>query len=156
MTRSRYITILACSLAACAGPTVGGQSTAAQTIGDVRPNIYEIAPEQLADETDPAFIEVSGAATVEVPADQASVSFAVESRAGAADEAAAANATVMDRVLAALRAGGFEGLDLRTFGYQLQPQYATDNARVRTIVAYVAVNNVGATLSSPTLKRSAA
>jgi hypothetical protein len=53
----------------------------------------------------------------------------------------------MDRVLSALRAGSLPGLELETFGYSLQPQYATDPQRVRTIVAYVAQNNVAATIT---------
>jgi uncharacterized protein YggE len=114
----------------------------------VPPNIYEIAPEQILQSQEAtAFIEVSGTATISVPTDQAQVSFAMETRAETAEEAAATNAEAMDRVLAALRGGGLPGLELATFGYSLQPQYATDPARVRTIVAYVANNNVGATIT---------
>jgi uncharacterized protein YggE len=116
----------------------------------VAPNIYEVMPEQVIDQQAPAttpFIEVSGTAVVEVPADRAVVSFAVETRAGAAAEASAANATAMSRVLAALRGAGLPGLDLETFGYSLQPQYATDPTRVRSIAGYAAFNNVRATIS---------
>jgi uncharacterized protein YggE len=115
----------------------------------VAPNIYEVTPEQLvppqAEQATP-FIEVNGTAVVEVPADLAAVSFAVETRATVAAEAAAANATAMTRVLAALRAAGLPGLELETFGYSLQPQYSTDPQRVRSIAGYAAFNNVRATI----------
>jgi uncharacterized protein YggE len=112
----------------------------------VRPNIYEVAPEQIPQEQPPSFVEVSGSASVSLPADRAEVSFAVETRAETAAEASSANAVAMDRVLRALREGDLPGLDLETFGYALQPQYATDQQRVRTVVAYMAQNNVGATI----------
>lgn len=139
MNKTAQILALACALGACAGP-----SARAQTI---QPNIYEIAPEQVPQtQQAPSFIEVSGDASVSVPADRAQVAFAVETRAETAAEASAANATAMDRVLSALRAASLPGLDLETFGYSLQPQYSTDQQRVRTIIAYVAQNNVRATV----------
>jgi hypothetical protein len=137
---------LACALAACAGPAARGQPSA--TVRSVAPNIYEVAPEQIPPAQEAtAFIEVSGTASVSVPTDQAQVSFAMETRAETAEQAATTNAEAMDRVLAALRGGGLPGLELETFGYSLQPQYATDPARVRTIVAYMVNSNVGATIT---------
>jgi uncharacterized protein YggE len=53
----------------------------------------------------------------------------------------------MDGVLAALRRANLPGLDLETYGYSLQPEYATDQQRVRTIAAYSANNNVRATIT---------
>jgi hypothetical protein len=114
----------------------------------VQPNIYEIAPEQVVPSQEAVpFIEVSGSASVSVPSDQAQVSFAMESRGESAASAASANAEAMDRVLNALRRAGLPGLDLETFGYTLQPEYSTDQQRVRAIVGYVASNNVRATIS---------
>jgi uncharacterized protein YggE len=52
----------------------------------------------------------------------------------------------MTRVLAALRGANLPGLELETFGYSLQPQYATDSQRVRSIAGYAAYNNVRATI----------
>ena len=76
------------------------------------------------------------------------VSFAMETRAPAANDAAYANADAMEAVLAAVRAGGFSELDLETYGYALQPEYsARTNIRTREIVAYTALNNVRATIS---------
>ncbi|MDH3227418.1 MAG: SIMPL domain-containing protein, partial [Thermoleophilia bacterium] len=115
-------------------------------------NIYEVSPEQVASLQQAAnqeapFIEVSGQATVELPADQAEISFAMETRAPDATAASTANADQMARVFAALRNGGFRGLELETFGYSLQPEYATNDQRVRSIVGYVAYNNVRVTIS---------
>jgi uncharacterized protein YggE len=145
--RAGHILSLACVLGACTGPPAGGQTTA--TVRNIAPNIYEVAPEQVLQSQEAvAFIEVSGTATISVPSDQARVSFAMETRAETAEEAATANADAMDRVLGALRGGNLSGLELETFGYSLQPQYATDPARVRTIAAYVVNNNVGATVTN--------
>jgi len=148
ISRAGHILMFACALTACAGPPAGGQTTATPTVRTVPPNIYEVAPEQVQQAQEAvAFIEVSGVATVSVPADQAQVSFAMETRGETAEAAATTNAEAMDRVLAALRGGNLPGLDLSTFGYSLQPQYATDPNRVRTIVAYVASNNVSGTVT---------
>jgi len=131
-------------LTACAGPSAGGQTPGRS----VTPNLYEIAPEQVpASQEAPAFIEVNGTAAVSVPADEAQVAFAMETQAGTAAGAANDNANAMDRVLAALRAGNLPGLELETFGYSLQPQYATDQQRVRSVVGYMAMNNVRATIT---------
>jgi uncharacterized protein YggE len=70
----------------------------------------------------------------------------VETRASVAAEASSANATLMTRVLAALRGANLPGLELETYGYSLQPQYATDTQRVRSIAGYAAYNNVRATI----------
>lgn len=147
ITRVGPIFIVTCALTACAGGPVRGQTAGADAPPALRPNIYEIAPEQVAREQQaPPFVEVNGSASVSVPTDQAQVSFAVETRGGSAAEAANQNAAAMDRVLSALRGAGLPGLDLETFGYSLQPEYATDQQRVRTVVAYVAQNTVRATV----------
>jgi uncharacterized protein YggE len=144
--RTGNILSLACALAACAGPPARGQTTGA--VRGISPNIYEIAPEQVpAPQEAAAFIEVSGAASISVPADRAQVSFAMETRGETAAAAATTNADAMDRVLTALRRANLPGLDLETFGYSLQPQYSNDPQRARTIVAYVSNNNVGATIT---------
>jgi uncharacterized protein YggE len=148
MSPGRSISVVAFALAACASPPAQERAGAAPTIGPVAPNIYEIAADQIAppQAQQPPFIEVNGMATVEVAPDQAEVSFAVETRATVASEAAAANASAMSRVLSAIRGAGLPGLDVETFGYALQPQYATDPARVRSIAGYAAYNNVRATI----------
>lgn len=146
MNRARPIYAIALALAACASPPAQGRAGAATTIGTVAPNVYEVVPEQVAQEPQTPFVEVSGSATVQVAADQAEVSFAVETRAPDASEASAANATLMTRVLAAIRGASLPGLEVETFGYSLQPQYATDDQRVRSIAGYAAFNTVRATI----------
>lgn len=130
-------TLLAAAVGACGGPPVAGQ---------VSPVPSSSAGQQEAPA--PGWIQVSGSANVDVEADQASVSFAVETRAGDAGGASQANADAMDAVLRAIRAADFPGLELRTFGYSLFPEYSTNNnQRTQEIVAYSAFNNVSATLS---------
>jgi len=149
--RTSKVVVTAGLLTACAGPGAGGQTNPPPPDPSLeRLHIYEVAPEQLAQARDTGFIEVSGSATVEVPADRGQVAFAVETREETADQAAAANADAMDAVLSALRGGGLPGLRLETFGYMLRPEYSNNTgqagARARTIVAYVAINNVRATV----------
>lgn len=150
MRRTTKILAAACALGACAGSGAGGQTNTVPDPGRARLHIYEVAPEQLAQAADTGFVEVNGSASVDVPADQGQVAFAVETRAETADEAAAANADAMDAVLRALRQAGFPGLELETFGYTLRPEYSSPapqaGPRERTIVAYVALNNVRATV----------
>ena len=148
MNQARPVLAIALALAACASPPAQGRAGASTTIGPVAPNIYEVPIEQVAPAQDQQtpFVEVNGMATVEVPTDEAQVSFAVETRASVAAEASSANAALMTRVLSALRGAGLPGLELETFGYSLQPQYATDNQRVRSIAGYAAYNNVRATV----------
>ena len=148
MNQARPVLAIALALAACASPPAQGRAGASTTIGPVAPNIYEVPIEQVAPAQDQQtpFVEVNGMATVEVPTDEAQVSFAVETRASVAAEASSANAALMTRVLSALRASSLPGLELETFGYSLQPQYATDNQRVRSIAGYAAYNNVRATV----------
>jgi uncharacterized protein YggE len=149
MPRSRSTFIVACALAACASPPAQGRAGAAPTIGPVAPNLYEVPLEQVPQVPQaPPFIEVSGSATVQVPPDRAQVSFAVETRAEVAADASTSNAAAMSRILAALRGAGLPGLEVETYGYTLQPQYATDPSRVRSIAGYAAFNNVRATISA--------
>jgi hypothetical protein len=152
MIRSRQLYVLVATLAACAGSGAGGQAGASPAVERVSPNIYEVVPEQVAAaQQAPAqeapFIEVSGQAIVELPADQAEISFAMETHAEDAAAAASANAEEMSRVIQGIRSAGLPGLEIETFGYSLQPQYATSDQRVRSIVGYVAYNNIRVTIS---------
>jgi len=106
----------------------------------------QVAPAQEAQPT----IEVTGTASVDVSADRARVSLAVESREKTASASAQANAQAMTGVLAALRGAGLEGLDIETYGYSLSPVYTTvmqDGNRVQRIDGYRAQNNVRATVT---------
>ena len=145
MTRIREIVAIALVLTACSGPPAQGQTSPPGDGSLERIHIYEVAPEQISQASETGFIEVSGTATVEVPVDRAHVSFAVETRAETAAEAAGANADAMDVTLRALRGGGFEDLTVETFGYTLRPEYTTNQQRARVIDGYAALNNVRAT-----------
>lgn len=149
-TRKAGLVPVVWALAACASPgSATSDPSPRPDTSDARLHVYEVPVDQIrdpgSDSSDPSFIEVNGSATVEVEADRAIVTFAVESRAETAADAAGANADLMTAVLGALRAGGFPGLELETFGYTLRPEYQMPESRVRTIAAYTALNNVRAT-----------
>ena len=134
-------TLVAVAVGACGGPPAVGQPSPAPS-----PSI------SVQESPEPGWIQVSGSASVDVPPDRASVSFAVESRAGDAGGAAQANADAMDAVLRAIRSADFAGLELETYGYSLRPEYSTNNnQRTREIIAYTAYNNVRATVAEPAL-----
>lgn len=99
----------------------------------------------------PPTIQVTGSASMDVPADRARVTLAVESREKTAQAASQANAAMMTAVLSALRNGGFKGLHIATYGYNLSPVYTSvvqqDGSRVQRIDGYRAVNNVRTTLT---------
>ena len=138
--------VAAASVAACTA--TGAQQSRAIRDAPIQPNLFEIAPEQVAAAAAQGFIEVSGTGSVDVEPDRATVSFAVETRAATAGEAASANGDVMVEALAAVRSGRFSDLQLRTFGYTVQPNYAPGNqAGTRSIVAYTATNNIRASTS---------
>ena len=148
MKRIRDIVSVTVVLTACAGPSAGGQVGPIADDPLARLYLYEVASEQVAQGQESGFIEVSGSGVVSVAPDRAIVSFAMETRAPAANDAASANADAMDAVLTAVRGGGFSDLDLETFGYALRPEYAArTNSRTREIVAYTALNHVRATIS---------
>ncbi len=150
MKRTREIVAIAAAFTACTGPPAEGQVSPARDSSLERIHIYEVPPGVVRQDAEAGFIEVSGSASVEVPSDRAHVSFAVETRGETAADAAGANADVMDAVLRALRNGGFQGLDLATFGYTLRPEYVTNQQRARVIDGYTALNNVRATTDDVT------
>jgi hypothetical protein len=89
------------------------------------------------------FITVNGTGVVSVPADRASISFAVETQAKTAQLAAEENATLMDAVIRALRATAVEGLRIETHGYSLGPIYSRQQPNEPPrIEEYRASNNV--------------
>lgn len=135
-------------LTACGGGAATAQP-APRDDGLAHPYAYEVSPEhaQALQAQESPFVEVSGTATVSVTPDRVRASFAVETRAAAAADAAADNARLMDRVVRALRASGIQGIEIETFGYALRPEYSwTEGQPVRTRVidGYTAVNNIRA------------
>lgn len=90
--------------------------------------------------TQESTLEVSGRGEVEVAPDRARISFAVETEGASAREAGEANARLMDRVLAAVRETGAEGLRTETSGYSLRPRYRQGEDQAREISGYTASN----------------
>jgi len=140
MTSRRTLPSLAllAVLSAC-----GGRAATAQAAPSLAPSPHP--PTQAS----PAFIEVSGSATVSVTPDRVRASFAVETRAADATAAAAKNAELMNAVIRALRGTGVSSLEIETFGYSLRPEYGLVDqpGQAPTIVAYSALNSVRATAS---------
>ncbi len=154
MNLIRRLPTLLLALSACGGRPAGAQTPAPRDDGRAHPYLYEVAgprsgPQEMPQQA-PPFIEVSGSGTATISPDMAYASFAVETRADSAGDAAARNATVMDAVVRALKGARIEGLRVETYGYNLQPQYAyptqDGNNRTRVIDGYTAINNVRVTV----------
>lgn len=148
LARAAAVLAIVTGLTACGG---GGATAQPAPRDDGRAHLYayEVSPEhaQALQAQESPFVEVSGTATVSVTPDRVRASFAVETRAAAAADAAADNAQLMDRVVRALRASGIQGIEIETFGYALRPEYSwTEGQPVRTRVidGYTAVNNIRA------------
>lgn len=141
---------LALLFLACGGAPAGAQPSPAAPGDAPGPTLHGRALQEAPGDT--GVVRVSGSAEVSVAPDRARVTFAVETQAGSAADASQENAATMQAVLAAIREGGFPGLELETFGYTLSPVYSSeteDGRRVQRIEGYRALNNVGATLSDP-------
>ncbi len=139
---------LVVAMAACGGQQVAAQDPA--PAGAPLDHVYQYelpSAGARVQAADTGVIRVNGTATVEVESDRATVTFAVLTEAKDASDAAAANAELMSRVLAAVRRDGAPGLDIETFGYGLNPRYVTrteNGERVQRIDGYTAYNNVRA------------
>lgn len=148
LSRAAAAVAIVTGLTACGGGTATAQPVPRDD-GLAHLYAYEVSPEhaQALQAQESPFVEVSGTATVSVKPDRVRASFAVETRAAAAADAAAENARLMDRVVRALRASGIQGIEIETFGYGLRPEYSWSEGRpVRTQVidGYTAVNNIRA------------
>lgn len=114
----------------------------------------QIAAAQQTERPPERTVNVQATATVEREPDRAVVLLAVESTAGTAREAAQANATRMDAVIAAIKRAGIPDNSIRTVSYDLQPQYARpdrDNPNLEPrIVGYRASNMVQVTIDDVT------
>jgi len=150
------IPVLLLGLAACGGPPAASQPTPPRPSDPLaHAYVYEVPSGQQTPQTKPSqqtppTIEVTGTATVSLPADLAQVSFAVETREKEAGAASAANAALMSRVIAALKATALPGLHIETYGYALSPEYSIPTPqtnRTRVIAGYTALNNIRVTLT---------
>jgi uncharacterized protein YggE len=158
MKLTRPVPTLLVALAACGGQPAGAQTPAPRDDGLAHPYVYTVAgsgaaPQAVPPQEAPPFIEVTGNGSATISPDVAYASFAVETRADAAADAASRNATTMDAVVRALRGAGIQGLKVETYGYDLQPQYVypnqQNNNRTRVIDGYTALNNVRVTVPAP-------
>jgi uncharacterized protein YggE len=100
-------------------------------------------------------VTVNANAMVEREPERAVILLAVESPATTAQQAAAANATKMTALMAALRRVGISGPNVRTVSYELQPQYANERPMPTEqrqgpprIVGYRAINMVQVTVDT--------
>lgn len=135
-------------LVGCAG---GGRAPSSPHPAPAELHVYEVAPEQgrrmeaHATEVppEPGYLEVSGSASVALEPTAVAVTFAVETRADDAAAASAANAALMERVIAAVR-DAVTGVRVETFGYDLRPEYGIREEPVRTrfVQGYVATNRI--------------
>ena len=89
-------------------------------------------------------IQVSGQASVSVPADMVRINLSVETEAQTAGEATGENARRMEAVVGAIRGMEISGMDIRTFGYSLRPEYEVvrDGSGARIISGYRVENNI--------------
>jgi uncharacterized protein YggE len=94
-------------------------------------------------------LRVTGTGEVRAAPDQATADFAVETAAGNAQEAAAANAQAMDRVIAALVRAGVPRERIETRDYNVFPDYdqrGMEQGGEPRIRGYRVMNTVGVTL----------
>jgi uncharacterized protein YggE len=92
-------------------------------------------------------IVTSARGEIQATPDEATILFAVESRAATAAEAGARNARVQNAVLDTLRKMRIAANDIGTMGYSVQPEYRyPERGGEPTVVGYVARNTIRAKL----------
>jgi len=91
---------------------------------------------------DGTLLSVSAQADAHRAPDVATISAGVVTQSADANSAMRANATQMDKVMAAIRAAGVPDRDIRTSGVNLNPQYKYVENQNPTITGYQASNTV--------------
>ena len=131
-TNKRMFALIAGILAIgmVAASITGGQMLSAQAQNSTDPLPVDLeCPtgaeicEQEIEDVIQSIVSTSGTATVKVDPDKVSVTIGVETRGETAEEAAAANAELMEKVLAALRDLGIEDDQISTNWYSVYPAY---------------------------------
>lgn len=130
---------------------LGFGALALATLSACAPAIAQSLPEPTPQQetAEGGTLQVTGQARVQIPADQVTISFAVETESPTARVASSENAEKMGSVVAALKDAGGEAVVIETFGYALMPQYrrtTQDDPSAQTISAYRAMNNIRVTL----------
>jgi hypothetical protein len=104
---------------------------------------------QAAESTEPQhMLTVSGEGVVHARPDIARVTLGVETQAATASEAQAANAAVMDKVVAKLRELDIKNEDMKTVSFRLNPNYDYENTEKGgpRLVGFRATNEITVTL----------
>ena len=131
-TNKRTLPLIAGILAIgmVAASITGGQMLSAQAQNSTDPLPVDLqcptgaeVCEQEIEETVQSIVSTSGTAIVKVNPDKVSVTIGVETRGVTAEEAAAANAELMEKVLVALRDLGIEDDQISTSWYTVYPTY---------------------------------
>jgi len=91
---------------------------------------------------DGTLLSVSATAEAKRVPDVATISTGVVTQAADANAAMRANATQMDKVMAAIRAAGIGERDIQTSGINLNPNYKYAENQAPTIIGYQASNTV--------------
>lgn len=128
-TNKRTLALIAGILAIgmVAASITGGQLLSAQAQNSTSVDLdceptAEICEQQI-EETVQSIVSTSGTAIVKVDPDKVSVTIGVETNGATASEAAAANAELMEKVLAALRDLGLEDDQISTSWYSVYPTH---------------------------------
>jgi uncharacterized protein YggE len=100
-------------------------------------------------------LDVSAYGEVSVAPDMATIRLGVTTQGASAGKAMGDNAAAMNRVVAALRAGGIEARDIQTSNLSLQPQYAYEQGQAPRLTGYEASNQVAVTVRDLTRLGSA-
>jgi uncharacterized protein YggE len=87
-------------------------------------------------------LDLSAYGEVTVPPDMAAITLGVTTQAPTAGQSLGDNAAAMNRVVAALRAGGVAASDIQTSNLGLSPQYAYDQGQAPKLTGYEASNHV--------------
>lgn len=100
------------------------------------------APLTLTPPSDGTLLSVSAEAEASRAPDVANLSAGVVTQAADANSAMRANAALMAKVMAAVRAAGVPGRDVQTSGISLNPQYRYGEGQAPAITGYQASNSV--------------
>ena len=119
--------------------TLSASLLAADACAQVAPATPVAAPMVSADGT---LLAVSAEAESRRVPDVATISAGVVTQAADANAAMRANATQMEKVMAAIQAAGIPERDIQTSGISLNPQYKYVENQSPTITGYQASNNV--------------
>jgi len=103
-------------------------------------------PAAAATRFDATTLDLAAYGEVSVAPDMATINLGVTNQAPTAAQALADNAQAMNKVVAALKAGGIEARDIQTSNIGLSPQYAYEQGQAPRLTGYEASNQVTVTV----------